>query len=166
MKSIELYRKLVQKLDAHQQKLVSEYGEYIRCGEGCSSCCILQSVFPVEAYMIYRSFINDETGRRSLSFKETPDRCVFLSGGSCAIYSSRPVICRTHGYPVFADGRTDFCPENFTGLDTIGSEFILDLDNLNRALVSINIIFQREIDIEFFSAERIAMKELKEFILK
>lgn len=115
--------------------------------------------------MIYQSFPPGGNTHQTLSFEETPGRCVFLRDGLCSVYSARPVICRTHGYPVLIEGKTDFCPENFNGLKTIESEFILDLDNLNRALASINIIFQGEIDAEFFLKERITLRELKEFIL-
>ena len=166
MKSIELYKSLIEKLDAHEEKLLIRYGEYIHCKKGCASCCILESVFPVEAYIVYNAFVPGGIDRQGLFSDETPGVCVFLSDGFCSIYSARPVICRTHGYPVFVDGSASFCPENFNGLKTIDSEYILDLENLNRALVSINIIFQKETEREFFLRERITLKELKEFILK
>jgi Fe-S-cluster containining protein len=116
---------------------------------------IIESVFPVDAFVIYSAVATGEIAIESLSFDETPERCVFLTDGLCLIYSARPVICRTHGYPVLVDGKADFCPENFANIKSIDSENILDLENLNKALASINIIFQREIDHEFFLRERI-----------
>jgi len=166
MKSMQLYKSLIEKLDTHEAKLLQKYGEYVRCTKGCSECCILESVFPVDAYVIYKAITSGEIDSNSLSFDETPGRCVFLKNDLCSIYSARPVICRTHGYPVLVDGKADFCPENFKNLKTIDSEYILDLENLNRALASINIIFQREIETdEIFLKERITLKELKEFSL-
>lgn len=165
MKSVQLYNSLIEKLDAHEVKLLQKYGEYIICKEGCSGCCILETVFPVDAFMIYKAAVLGEIAADRLNFNETGNRCVFLNHGLCSVYSVRPVICRTHGYPVLVDGRADFCPENFSGLNTIDSENILDLENLNRALASINIIFQREYEDEFFLRERITLKDLKEFIL-
>jgi Fe-S-cluster containining protein len=166
MKSIQLYKSLIEKLDAHEAKLLKKYGGYIRCAEGCSACCILESVFPVDAYIICSAVASGEIKTESLCFDETPGRCVFLKDGLCSIYSARPVICRTHGYPVLAEGKADFCPENFKELKSIDSEYILDLENLNRALASINIIFQREVEEdEIFLKERITLKELKDFIL-
>jgi Fe-S-cluster containining protein len=167
MKSIQLYNSLIEKLDAHETKLFQKYGEFISCKKGCSACCILESVFPVDAFVIYNAIISGEIDHEFLLFEETPERCVFLKDSLCSIYSARPVICRTHGYPVLVDGKADFCPENFKGLKSIDSEYILDLENLNKALASINIIFQREIEEdELFLKERITLKELKEFALE
>lgn len=166
MKSIQLYGSLIEKLDAHEKKLILKYGDHISCKMGCSACCILESVFPVDAYIIYCAIASGEIDIKSLTFQEAPEKCVFLRDGLCSVYSARPVICRTHGYPVLVEGKADFCPENFSGVASIDSEYILDLENLNRAIASINIIFQREIDDEFFLKERITLKELKEFTLR
>lgn len=166
MKSIVLYNSMIEKLDHHESKLIARYGEHIHCAKGCSSCCILESVFPVDAFMIYSAFLAGMMNAGSLSFDETAGRCVFLNGTVCSVYSARPVICRTHGYPVLIDGKVDFCPENFKAVRSIDSEYILDLENLNKAVATINILFQREIDEEFFLRERISLDELKEYILK
>ena len=167
MKSIQLYKSLTEKLDAHEVKVLNKYNEHIRCRKGCADCCILESVFPVDAYVIYNAVLSGDILRENLGFDETPGRCVFLDKGLCSIYNVRPVICRTHGYPVFVEGRTDFCPENFKDLKSLDSEFILDLENLNKALASINIIFQREIEEgEIFLKERITLRELKGYILE
>lgn len=167
MKSIQLYRSLIEKLDAHEEKLLQKYSEFISCEKGCSACCILESVFPVDAFVIYNAVVSGAIDHKSLHFNETPQKCVFLNDGLCSIYSARPVICRTHGYPVLVEGKADFCPENFKDLNSIDSEYILDLENLNKALASINIIFQREIEEdEIFLKERISLKELKDFILE
>lgn len=167
MKSIQLYKSLTEKLDAHEVKVLNKYNEHISCRKGCADCCILESVFPVDAYVIFNAFSSGEISVNTISFDETAGRCVFLDSGVCSIYSVRPVICRTHGYPVFVEGRTDFCPENFKELKSLDSEFILDLENLNKALASINIIFQREIEEgEIFLKERISLKELKGYIVE
>jgi len=167
MKSVQLYKSLTEKLDAHEGKVMQRYSEYISCKKGCSDCCILESVFPVDAYMIYNAFLTGEFSTDVLNFQETPERCVFLKDDICTVYTARPVICRTHGYPVLVEGKADFCPENFKDLNSLDSEFILDLENLNKALASINIIFQREIeDGEIFLKERITLKELKGYIIE
>jgi len=167
MKSIQLYKSLTEKLDAHEVKVLQKYKEYIVCKKGCSDCCILESVFPVDAYMIYSAFISGEISVDVLDFEESPGRCVFLKDDICTVYTARPVICRTHGYPVLVEGKADFCPENFKDLTSLDSEYILDLENLNKALASINIIFQREIEEgEIFLKERITLKELKGYIME
>lgn len=162
--SIEIYSRFIEKIDQYEAKLLKKYGSDIFCRQGCSSCCILESVFPVEAYVIYQAFLSKEGIPWEKSHHKKRE-CIFLRDGSCSIYSVRPVICRTHGYPVFVDGRVDFCPENFKGRSSIDSGYILDLENLNRALASINMIFSREIDDDFFKRERIPLKAVAEIII-
>ena len=165
MKSIELYKQLTGKIDGFEAKLLAAYAPHISCARGCSACCILQSVFPVEACSIYNT-VTTESGREAIGASGTESgKCVFLSGGACSIYNCRPVICRTHGYPIFFEGRIDFCPENFKEIKNIDSGCILDIETVNRALVSINLIFLRENNEEFFSAERIMLSDLKQKIL-
>ncbi len=164
LKSIELYLRLIEKIDQYESKLLKKYSSDIACCKGCDSCCILESVFPVEAYVIYESIRSGALISADLS-QNGSGRCVFLKGGSCSIYKVRPVICRTHGYPVYVDGRVDFCPENFKERNSIDSEYILNLENLNNSLASINLIFSGENSIDFFKRERIPLKELAEFVI-
>jgi len=167
IKSIKLYNSLIEKLNNYEIKLLQRYGGYISCKKGCSDCCVLESVFAIEAYMIRSSPI--DTGVISKSNKKKS--CVFLKDKSCAIYPVRPVICRTHGYPVLIDSKIDMCPKNFKDIKSIDSESILDIENVNKAIASINIIFlseqreQKDTCEKFFLKERITLKELKEFIL-
>jgi Fe-S-cluster containining protein len=169
MKSIALYNSLIEKLEYHEIKLLQRYGNLINCKRGCSACCILESVFPIEAYAIYSSPISKEIISKSYTSNESDKiekTCVFLKDEICTIYPVRPVICRTHGYPVFVEGKVDMCPENFKDIKSIDSEYILDLKNVNNAIASINIIFKKEIDEKFFGSLRISLKELKDFMLK
>ncbi len=164
IRSMGFYNELIEKINQYEVKLLEKYRDDIACREGCDSCCILESVFPVEAYVIYKSLLADERIAEDISIYQK-GRCVFLHDGGCSIYSVRPVICRTHGYPVLVDGRIDFCPENFRGRSSIDSEYILDLENLNRALASINLIFCSEVNADFFKRDRIGLKEIVEFVI-
>jgi hypothetical protein len=165
VKSIELYRQLTGKIGEYESKLLSAYAGDISCTRGCSACCILESVFPVEAYNIYESMTDGESLEQVRSSGCEEGKCVFLREGECSIYRYRPVICRTHGYPVLVEGRVDFCSLNFKNIKNIDSGFILDVEALNRALVSINLAFLGENDEEFFSTERIVLADLKNRIL-
>jgi len=164
MKSIKLYNELIEKLNSYETKLLQRYAGSINCKKGCSDCCMLESVFSIEAYMIYDYAIDAGIIPESFTSDKREDNCIFLKDKSCAIYPVRPVICRTHGYPIFTEGRVDICPENFKEISSIDSEYILDLENVNNAIASINIIFQKEIDEEFFESPRISLKELKDSI--
>lgn len=69
----------------------------LRCGRGCSACCVDGfSVFEVEAEVI-RSHHADV-----LATAPGPSSgCAFLDeAGACRIYAHRPYVCRTHGLPL------------------------------------------------------------------
>ena len=58
----------------------------------------------------------------------------------------------------------DFCPENFREIKNIDSGYILDIEALNRALVSVNLVFDRENSEKFFSSGRVSLAALKQRI--
>ena len=67
--------------------------------------------------------------------------CVLLREGLCLVYSCRPMICRTHGYPILvgeADGPlVDWCPMSFLeSTPEVGEA--LDLELLNQLLWLVN----------------------------
>ncbi|MCP4129867.1 MAG: YkgJ family cysteine cluster protein [bacterium] len=158
---LELYDRLLGNIESYAERLYKQYGEYLTCKPGCSECCILGSVNGIEAYGIAGAVkeLPKESGER-IGKNAGEDRCIFLYEDQCLIYNSRPVICRTHGYPLYIEESVDFCPKNFTGLDTIDSGYILNLDALNKALASINISFIALIDDPFYKQERISLREL------
>lgn len=161
MKSLELYKKLIISLSEYEKKLLYYFGREIQCQKGCDECCILTSVFPVEAYVMFTGAVSESI---ELPKNFINGKCVFLSNGQCSLYKFRPVICRTHGYPIFYDGRVDFCPKNFTQTKSMDSGFMINLDALNRTIASVNIIFLKEVEDSFFCRERIDLDELYEYI--
>jgi len=76
-----------------------------------------------------------------------PVACPLLVDDRCAIYSSRPLICRTQGLPLLLDTEdggqeVDFCPLNFTApdaLDDLEEYYLVPLDRLNLKLVLANL---------------------------
>jgi Fe-S-cluster containining protein len=167
--SLVAYRALLEKLDSHAKRLRARYREHIACAEGCAGCCSLSSVFAVEACSMVLSADKRRKlfGRAAFSgaslkppVSGEAGRCPFLFDDRCLVYDARPVICRTHGYPLLVEGNVDYCPKNFTTLRTIESRFILDLDALNTLLASINIAFTKENKDRRFSRERIGIRDL------
>jgi Fe-S-cluster containining protein len=82
---------------------------------------------------------------RELATTATMGKCPLLDNGRCLLYEARPIICRTHGFPLLTtlggEKILDFCPRNFKGVSTFPSNAILDLDLLNATLAAINAVF-------------------------
>lgn len=173
--SMERYRELLAKLDGHGERLLRRYGDRIVCGEGCAECCTLSSVSGIEAYGIlgYARGLSERRGGAAAARtrknngpggadRRGPRLCPFLAEDRCVIYPARPVICRTHGYPLLIEKKVDFCPKNFVSPDAIDAGFILDLERLNTLISSLNIMFLGETGDPFFRKERVTMAELFE----
>jgi hypothetical protein len=58
------------------------------------------------------------------------------------VYEARPIICRTHGYPLYMEkedrAMVDFCPKNFKGVKKLDRADMLDLDRMNTLLTAVN----------------------------
>ncbi len=126
----ELRAALVQlrsRVDDHFEAAIQRTPEAYTCAEGCESCCHQRfSVFEVEAVAVREALAELEATdpalrqrvREQATDPDHSDRCALLVDGRCAVYASRPMICRSHGLPVAvrgADGETelDCCPLNF-----------------------------------------------------
>lgn len=160
------YKNLIKKIDEKCNSLSVEFSQYIKCKKGCSQCCTLDAVFPVEAVSIALSVIDNKT---ELKTAKENDSCNFLEDGICTIYIARPIICRTHGYPIIfeEDGKqkADCCPMNFTDIDeNLSSNAFIDIDKINNLLYSINTLFIKELNLPFSPDERILLTDIKKFI--
>lgn len=162
--SLALYAELITKIDAYEKLLIGQYGSHLFCRKGCSGCCILESVCSVEAFILSKALASCPpqflSQLISSADKEKNEQCVFLQSGGCSLYAHRPVICRTHGYPILIDGKIDYCPKNFTAVKTIESQYILHLAALNESLARINLIFLRDTDDQRFMGERFQLKDI------
>ena len=100
--------------------LEARHAARLRCGRGCSTCCVDGlTVFEVEAARI--------TSQAPEVLHEAPGpegACAFLDGeGGCRIYAQRPYVCRTQGLPLRwveerrgrVVERRDICPLNAEG---------------------------------------------------
>ncbi|WP_027358553.1 YkgJ family cysteine cluster protein [Desulforegula conservatrix] len=160
------YKNLVKKIDEKCLSISTHYNQHIKCKKGCSQCCKLDAVFPVEAVSIALSVIDNKIGFNAT--RENED-CNFLKEGICTIYNERPIICRTHGYPIFfeEDGRqkADCCSMNFSDIDeTLGSNAFVDIDKINNLLYTINSLFIKELNLPFTPDERVLLTDIEKFI--
>ena len=154
------YRQLVHKVDTFSAAVVQRYGDYIVCRHGCINCCRHDiTVFPLEYHILYNHYSELPAQRKSLirnTFDHTTltESCALLHQGGCLLYSSRPIICRTHGLPLVIHEHgaaiRDCCPQNFShiSLEDIPDKDLLQLETLNTILISLNNAFcaQERID--------------------
>ncbi len=150
------YIKFINLIEEFLKKLHFEYVSYLQCYAGCDDCCQYRlSLFPIEIFHLQNAFNKTSKKIQNLILnqsKSSSDSCVLLHNKKCLLYSSRPIICRTHGYPVLAKDENDklnisYCPNNFQSIPkpfTFKGDSILNLDALNTRLVLLNQFFLQE----------------------
>ncbi len=86
------------KVDRAVEGLVQLHGDRLRCGLGCTDCCVDElTVFEVEADRI-RQHCADLLGGEA---PHGPGACALLDeDGGCRAYGDRPYVCRTQGLPL------------------------------------------------------------------
>lgn len=122
--SIKRYLELRNEIDAQTRQFDLLHKEHMVCKKGCDKCCLDFDVFPIEYEAIKQQIKNEYPELiDNLAQTENKERCAFLKAGQCSIYNARPIICRTHGYPLINmndDGdqwELSFCELNFTNVD-------------------------------------------------
>jgi uncharacterized protein len=161
------YIRLRNKIDTLSQKLEKEHKTHMVCKKGCDLCCMDYNIFPVEFYAIL-----DELKAKGFSPEPVENKdenaCVFLKNHQCAIYDSRPVICRTHGIPLlFANDESEWelsaCELNFTEFDFEDFTFenTFPQDKFNSKLFILNKEFINEWkDKKYEMLDLIPLKDL------
>ncbi|SHE76513.1 Putative zinc-or iron-chelating domain-containing protein [Mariniphaga anaerophila] len=166
------YRQLRKEIDNASDKLLKEHAGNMQCKKGCDLCCMDYSILPLEFYSIL-----DELKTRNLNTEELPEEenmeegdCVFLKNHVCAIYESRPMICRTHGLPLLYTNDDDewelsTCELNFTQFDfeKFTPENTYPQDKFNSELFLLNRKFVAEFkeEIHFGEFDLLPLKKLK-----
>ncbi len=144
------YQNLVHKVDQVWKNLRLHYDSHIICSPGCSHCCeVERTILSIEAYVVEQQLATLSPQRlkklRSRHRLKNDTRCPMLWGNLCAIYFARPIICRTHGLPIFYCEAEitfiDYCRLNFTQLDKkyqFDDKFVLDMAEFNVELVRLD----------------------------
>ncbi len=139
-----MIRRVWENIEQFRVRVEPHFREKLVCEAGCDSCCKHDlSVFGVEAEAIEEhlktlpALVQERVRLRSLR----GERCVFLLDGLCAVYPVRPTICRTHGLPVWVEGRADCCPLNFKdgSLEQVPKADLLDVERLNTVLAAVEM---------------------------
>ena len=145
-KCLTPYRDLLNSVDRLLYRIGRRYSAQIACHRGCSCGCRNLSIFPIEALFLANALQNllaepaARIRRRAVtaSFWE----CPLLEDRACYLYAFRPVICRTHGFPLqtIYNERVSigYCRHNFKNMSSIPDDAVIDLDHINGALRTIN----------------------------
>jgi Fe-S-cluster containining protein len=159
------YRALLRQVDTHIKRVETTCSDQIACKKGCDSCCRFLNLFPVEAFALASAFLETDKSNQNIvraALEKTTTGCPLLINHQCRLYKARPIICRTHGYPLYFKKKdetlVDFCPKNFKGVTSFPKDSLLDLDQLNTLLVAINKQFLESIKPKTFS-DRIPMSD-------
>ena len=142
---IKEYRALRQQVDELCDKFTDMHRSQLSCKKGCDSCCESLRIFPVEYYSIQQEL----AGKKIPPIKwhhRYSKKCRFLVNSACAIYDSRPIICRTQGLPLLYENSTgtayelSVCQLNFKGMsvDTFNMDNALFMPPINSKLFMIN----------------------------
>ncbi len=164
---IDSHSKLRDYCDDFWKRIFDKFPEEFVCAAGCSTCCELQSVNVLEAFVIadYCCTQNNLSGR-TLIPSPLGGACPFLADNRCRIYPVRPLICRTHGLLLksreFSDRVALSCPFNFATVDhaAIDDADMLDIDAVTTGLAKLNAAFCMLLGDVKKAKERIALSDL------
>ncbi len=159
------YRQLLADIERFAAVLRQRFPTSITCRPGCTGCCQQQlTVLPIEAAAL-REYVSRldapaqaRLRRQAQAVREQeaapspavpPGPCPALVDGACAVYPARPVLCRTHGFPLLyldeedpTSGILDVCPLNFTDdADAITHRDVFDMTVVNTRLVAASLSF-------------------------
>jgi len=164
------YLDLVCRIDEEIKKTAELHGTRLHCAPGCSQCCAISSVLPLEAELLRQAFgrLNGQVKKKIQARAGAPS-CPLLVDRLCVVYQSRPIICRTHGLPIaYVDDErqaieVSACPLNFADDYAFDQRELFFIDSFNGELVRLNEEYCAARGIN--SRERVPMGELLDCVL-
>ncbi len=168
------YSALTEEIDAVSLKLEKQHARHLSCKSGCDLCCMDYSIFPVEFFAILNDLKSAGFVKSNIYAEQDPEcvSCVFLKNHRCTIYTSRPVICRTHGLPLLYandDGEWELsaCELNFKhfDFDEFSTKNTFAQDKFNSKLFLLNKKFIADFkEKKFAEFDLIPLKKLLEYL--
>ena len=161
------YRHLVVRVDQRLGCIQRKYGRHIACHKGCGCGCRNISIFSVEALSLADALqtlpeaLIAKFQRRaaSASFWD----CPLLENRACSLYAFRPIICRTHGFPLHTiykgQSSIGYCRHNFKEMAAIPDDAIIDLDDINDTFRGINAVTVDELAYILKLPDRLSIAE-------
>ena len=140
------YRELLARVDRLLEDVRCRYPADIACQKGCDCGCRNLSISPVEALSVFMAIqalpAKTAAAMRQRAGAHSIWECPLLKDRACGLYPFRPMICRTHGFPLqtIYKGRPyiGYCRRNFKNWPAIPRDAITDLDRINSSLRAIN----------------------------
>lgn len=140
------YRDLLTTIDQRLDCIRRRYSAQIACHKGCNCGCRNLSIFPIESLSLARAMQDLPAGTAARIRKRAANasvwECPLLEDRACKLYAFRPVICRTHGFPLQTIYNQQLsighCRHNFKNMASIPDDAVIDLDRINGALRTIN----------------------------
>lgn len=145
-KLIVEYDKLIETIEKKNVRLEKEHAGQMLCHRGCSSCCQPFDIVPLEKYIIHKKLADKGI---AIPKQQNPKVCKYLKNNECSIYDIRPIMCRTHGFPLLYlnEDETAYefstCEKNFVDFDldeAVEGNCIM-MDDHNYVLNQLNIKF-------------------------
>ena len=165
------YQNLLKKVDELSSRIIAKYRQHIICRHGCSDCCQQNlTLLPLECAFLQEGFsrLPEPTKKiihsRTVQNRGEHEPCLLLNQGGCLLYERRPIICRTHGLPLFMregnQERLDCCPKNFVyqSLEMLPKTDLLHVERLNAILIAVNQVFVSTLGIK--SETRLPLTQL------
>jgi Fe-S-cluster containining protein len=162
------YQKLRDHADQFFATVQAAFPEEMQCARGCAGCCILETVSPLEAWLIETHLASQSGGEAGRALNpaavENDQACPFLDQEECRIYSVRPIICRTHGLAMYypEDATLESCPLNFQTIDitSLDPKYLLNASQLTENLMRLNLAFGLITGQPEKSGERIRLTDI------
>jgi len=158
------YTKLCNYCDTFSMQVEKRFKGLYRCRRGCSSCCKLQTVTPLEAFIIYQ-YLQKVPGL-NYSNNISDAVCPFLIENQCSMYTVRPIICRTHGVPIYSGedetSSVSICPLNEPIIqnDALEKRFLFDTNLVTEHLIRFNLAFCTIHSISRMASQRISLHSI------
>ncbi len=166
-KHFEQFEKIRERIDEQCARLWEKHSKHMQCRAGCSMCCQSFKVLPLEFHYIQEKIQNKNI---PINTNYKKGECKFLVDNTCMLYEERPIICRTHGYPLArlneeaSAYEISFCELNFKGfsLDKFTKQNVYFEDDFNSELFALNKEFIKEHhELDYDTIELIEVNKLK-----
>ncbi len=164
------YQQWIQQVDDQILELENCHSAYLKCKSGCAGCCqVDRTVNSIEAHILYRTILHlDSKNLKQLKKNlKKKNHCPMLNKKTCAIYKHRPILCRTHGLPLFYvqddDNTITFCQKNFKKLPenfNFTSDTLLNMETLNSKLREFDKNWVENVNRETWTADRIPIRDI------